>query len=143
MLKKTKIFLITGIVFFFIIGIIFYLNKQTVSINNLKGEWFPYKILLKNKEIQLQEYFGTSINYGNFLTLNEDKTYTDYIGIYEDENDVVGTFKVKGNKIIFTSKNGDKKEALIIEDEKEKLSIKLNIDDYTIYYEKVFLRTTQ
>ena len=92
-------------------------NKEEEKVNiisshNISGDWIPISATENGNEISLQMVFGTGIKYGGYLTLNNDNTYTRFIGIYADENSLMGTYKIIDNKIIFTNNNNEKETAV-------------------------------
>lgn len=88
-------------------------STELLSGFDITGNWEPRTATRNGEDISLQEIYGTGIKYGGYLTLNSDNTYSRLIGITSDEitNDLTGTYKILGNKIIFTTKNGNKEEA--------------------------------
>ncbi|MBR3254709.1 MAG: hypothetical protein IKF97_00555 [Clostridia bacterium] len=88
-------------------------STELLSGFDITGNWEPRTATRNGEDISLQEIYGTGIRYGGYLTLNSDNTYSRLIGITSDEitNDLTGTYKILGNKIIFTTKNGNKEEA--------------------------------
>ena len=98
--------------------LVFEYKKERTSTQNLSGfslarNWEPRTATRDGVEISLQEIYGTGIKYGGYLTLNNDNTYSRFIGITSDElqNDLTGTYEVKANNIIFTTKSGKKESA--------------------------------
>lgn len=88
-------------------------TTELLSGFDISGNWEPKVATRNGREISLQEIYGTGISYGGYLTLNSDNTYSRFIGITSDEltNDLTGTYEIVGNKIIFTTNNGNKEEA--------------------------------
>lgn len=88
-------------------------NTQIISGYDIAHNWKPSTATKDGKEISLQEIYGTGIQYGGFLTLNKDNTYSRLIGITSDEveKDLTGTYEIKANTILFTTKNGKNEKA--------------------------------
>lgn len=96
-------------------------KKERTSTQNLSGyslarDWDPKTATKNGKEISLQEIYGTGIQYGGYLTLNSDNTYSRLIGITSDEveKDLTGTYEVKSNDIVLTTKNGKTEKAKFV-----------------------------
>lgn len=85
-------------------------STQTLGGSNLAGKWEPSSATYNGEKISLQDIYGSGIKYGGYLTLNLDNTYSELIGIYSDEKEVMdgllGTYEIYGNDIIFTANNG-------------------------------------
>lgn len=89
-----------------------YIQKEIKS--NLFWEWIPYKATKDGKEVNLRDIYGTGINqYGGSLTINEDGTYEEYIGIYNgDDNSYTGDIYIVDEDevqttVILVSNNGE------------------------------------
>jgi hypothetical protein len=60
-----------------------------------------------NEDYSLQLLYGTGIKFGGFLSLNDDKTFSLYIGITDDDVDShEGVFTVEGSSIALEYNNG-------------------------------------
>lgn len=134
-------------------------NIQTIekiNITNYAGKWLLSSIEKDDEVIDGTEYFGSGITYGGVLTLKEDFTYTEYIGIQgENLEKYEGTYRILGNKIYLTSKTGVEQEGIIkgsfltLTDKvfrtgDEKLILRFEQEDITDMQEKtkVFVGTT-
>ncbi|MCI8482483.1 MAG: hypothetical protein HFJ27_05475 [Clostridia bacterium] len=118
-------------------------NKE----NLFKGAWKPYKAIQHGNEIPLSQLYGSGIQYGGELIFNEDRTYTEFIGVYSEEtiDDRRGTYKVStdGKKAILTTNNKETKELELlqyIEDRSTNVNqeiIQMLLEDGTqIYFRK-------
>lgn len=68
----------------------------------------------------LQDYYGTGIQYGGKLTLNEDGTFSKYIGITSNETSIFeGNYYLNNNEIIFIFGSGRRERALYIPSSQE------------------------
>lgn len=116
----------------------YFLFDNFKSDNEIVGEWYVYDARRNNEPVDLQELYGTSVfKYGGALTLNSDNTYTEYIGVYSEEDipDLEGTYEKRKNQIYLTSKSGKTKTLDLIIDNK-KLKIRDKDGDIYLYFEK-------
>lgn len=85
-------------------------DNNIVNKNYFVGKWKPYKAEQNGMEISLREVYGSGISYGGELILNDDGTYTAFIGVYSQDNiyDLQGTYKTDKNDetVVLTSKSG-------------------------------------
>jgi len=115
-------------------------NKEEVKVDESKkiiksivGEWEPTKAREGFMEISLQNIWGTSIKYGGTLKIYEDGKYTEYIGVYDEEDRVTGEVQVKGNKIKLKSKLNEEKEVTIVDEN----LLDINYDGRTVRFRKI------
>ncbi len=109
-------------------------NSEKSQNSNVIGTWNINSATKDGAEVQLSEIYGSGIKYGGSLVLNEDGTYTKYIGITSDETagDSEGTYIIEGNSITLTSKNGNIESASYTDG-----SISLNDNNgYTLNFKK-------
>lgn len=104
------------------------------------GNWKPYQAQENGKNVELMEIYGSAFStYGGYLVLNEDGTYTKFIGVYsvEEENDLQGTYIVKEDELELTSYNKEKEveNLKIIKDNNEHI-IQEETNGYTIFYRR-------
>ncbi len=81
------------------------------------SNWMPYKAEKDGKEVSLSEVWGTGIQYGGYLSLSriedgkqgspDNGTYSELIGIYENEDSLKGTYYLSGNSIKFEPNSGE------------------------------------
>ena len=93
--------------------------------------WRPIRAEEEGKEIPLSSIWGTGVQYGGYLMIKPDKTYTEYIGILPDTNAIKDTLegtyafdKTDKDTIIFTSNSGDIKKATVIINENGSVILK-------------------
>ena len=92
-------------------------TNQSVTMEETKkvediilGEWQPSSAKGKDgEEIALSWLWGSSIQYGGTLKINEDGTYTEYIGAYAETDPLEGNWEVRDENIVLKSKTGDEK----------------------------------
>lgn len=117
-------------------------NKE--EINKLLGRWKPYMAEYNGKEIPLSSVYGSGIVYGGELILNDDGTYTEFIGVYSEDikNDLQGTYKIyeNGEKALLTSNNGESKVLKCLEisniNSNEGTMVERLEDGTYVYFEK-------
>ena len=100
-----------------------------VDVLTMLGDWsISYaKNMNTHEEYPLQEFYGSGIKYGGTLTLNEDGTFSRYIGITTDETEKYeGTFTHNGTYITFRYYDGTTAEAKYLPETNE---IKYTIKD--------------
>lgn len=117
-------------------------GEESKEINDIAGKWEIDYVKDKNGEnVPLREVFGTGLNTAtDALLLNEDNTYSKYIGIYADEKDVTGTYTViNGKKLVLKNGNNVEKELNIQLQENSLLPIIIEdiADEYEVVYKKV------
>lgn len=117
-------------------------GEESKEINDIAGKWKIDYVKDKNGEnVPLREVFGTGLNTAtDALLLNEDNTYSKYIGIYADEKDVTGTYTViNGKKLVLKNGNNVEKELNIQLQENSLLPIIIEdiADEYEVVYKKV------
>lgn len=96
------------------------------------------------KEIPLSSVYGSGIVYGGELILNDDGTYTEFIGVYSEDikNDLQGTYKIyeNGEKALLTSNNGESKVLKCLEisniNSNEGTMVERLEDGTYVYFEK-------
>ena len=81
----------------------------------------------------LQNLYGTGIQYGGTLTLNNDNTFAKLMGITDDTSDNEGTFSIVGNVITFKFKDGSTEEAVYLSSSQEIEYHTYDIFDTLIY----------
>ncbi len=104
------------------------------------GKWKPYMAEQNGKEINLKEVYGSGISYGGELALNADGTYTEFIGVYSQDNidDLQGTYKTYGDgqRAVLTTNKGKTKVLECLNLEREP-TILLSLEDGTnVYFTK-------
>lgn len=108
--------------------------------DKLVGKWKPYKAEYKGKEINLRDVYGSGITYGGELILNKDNTYTEFIGIYSEDNvnDLQGTYRTygAGEKALLTTNNGETKTLELLESGENSIIVLTNSDGRRIYFTK-------
>ena len=116
-------------------------DNSIVNKNYFVGKWKPYMAEQNGKEINLREVYGSGISYGGELVLNDDGTYTEFIGIYSQDNidDLQGTYKVYGNgqRAVLTTNNGKTKVLGCLNLDSREPTILLSLEDGTnVYFTK-------
>lgn len=115
-------------------------NIEKTTANKLVGKWKPYKAEYKGEEINLRDVYGSGITYGGELILNSDNTYTEFIGIYSEDNvnDLQGTFRTYGigEKALLTTNNGETKALELLESGENSTIVLTNSDGTKIYFTK-------
>lgn len=108
--------------------------------DKLVGKWKPYKAEYKGKEMNLRDVYGSGITYGGELILNKDNTYTEFIGIYSEDNvnDLQGTYRTygTGEKALLTTNNGETKTLELLESGENSIIVLTNSDGRRIYFTK-------
>jgi len=108
-------------------------NKKKLTKTDLEGELKPVSAVDKNgEEISLQLIWGTGIQYGGSLTIFEDGSYTEYIGIIGETDPLEGTVDILDDQIVLTSKTDVKKYVIVIEEN----VIELNYGEYIVRFER-------
>lgn len=116
------------------------IDNNVVNIDNIVGEWKPYKALDKNnKEVSLKVVYGSSYKAEtDALKIKEDGTYTYYIGASMGDGSEEGTYTIINNESFkLVSKTG---EAIIINLVNENNELKLvdngseRVGEYTVYF---------
>lgn len=110
-------------------------DSSEVTEVSLYTSYKPYKAIESEtgKETSLTTVFGTAYSqYGGELKLNEDKTFSLYVGISKSD-DSEGTFTLEDDKIKATFNSGDEKEFTITE-EAEATVIIVPIGLYNVYF---------
>ena len=85
----------------------------------ITGDWEISHAIIKetNEEYSLQNIYGTGIEYGGILSLNQDGTFNKYIGITDGSVDShEGEYHVLGNSISLEYRNGEIESAVYIPD---------------------------
>lgn len=115
-------------------------NIEKSTIDKVVGKWKPYKAEYKGKEINLRDVYGSGITYGGELILNKDNTYTEFIGVYSEDNvnDLQGTFRTygSGEKALLTTNNGETKTLEVLESGENSIIVLTNSDGTRIYFTK-------
>ena len=115
-------------------------DNNVVNIDNIVGEWKPYKALDKNnKEVSLKVVYGSSYKAEtDALKIKGDGTYTYYIGASMGDGSEEGTYTIINNESFkLVSKTG---EAIIINLVNENNDLKLvdngseRVGEYTVYF---------
>lgn len=94
------------------------------------GSWeISYATGKDDEDYSLQNIYGTGISYGGVLTLNQDGTFSKYIGITTNDPDSYeGIYTVSGNSIRLTYRNNRIENAAYLPDSDE---IKLQNEDFS------------
>lgn len=120
-------------------------NQSYWMFLDFSPNWVPYKAEKDGKEVSLSTVWGSSIKNGGYLTFTEvinnqdgggldGGHYTEYIGIYENADNVSGDFYVSGNgRIQFQPNNGDFSYGEISVNQ-DKGIIKKDYDGTTVYF---------
>lgn len=130
---------------------IFVQNHQNISQNGLQNDfqnsleetsevpfytsYKPYKAIEieTEKEVTLATVFGTAYSqYGGELTLNEDNTFSLYVGI-SNSDDSEGTFTLEDDNIKAVFNSGEEKE-FVVAQENEVTVIIVPMGLYNIYF---------
>ena len=115
-------------------------DNNVVNIDNIVGEWKPYKAVDKNnKEVSLKVVYGSSYKAEtDALKIKEDGTYTYYMGASMGDGSEEGTYTIINNESFkLVSKTG---EAIIINLVNENNDLKLvdngseRVGEYTVYF---------
>ena len=118
------------------------IDNNVVNIDNIVGEWKPYKALDKNnKEVSLKVVYGSSYKAEtDALKIKGDGTYTYYIGASMGDGSEEGTYTIINNESFkLVSKTG---EAIIINLVNENNDLKLvdngseRVGEYSVYFTK-------
>ena len=118
------------------------IDNNVVNIDNIVGEWKPYKAVDKNnKEVSIKVVYGSSYNAEtDALKIKEDGTYTYYIGASMGDGSEEGTYTIINNESFkLVSKTG---EAIIINLVNENNDLKLvdngseRVGEYSVYFTK-------
>ncbi len=111
--KLIVILLICFVVCVLGIGIYLFVSKpfsdKPVSVDDISGEWtIGYaRHSGTGEDIPLTELYGSGIKYGGILTVNEDGTFSRYIGITTAETaQYEGTYRFGPQVIIFEYHDG-------------------------------------
>lgn len=116
-------------------------NIEKNTTDKLVGKWKPYKAEYKEEEISLREVYGSGIEYGGELILNSDNTYTEFIGIYSEDNinDLQGTYRTygSGEKAVLTTNNGKTKALEVLKGEENSSIVLTNNDGTRIYFTRI------
>lgn len=116
------------------------IDNNIVNIDNIVGEWKPYKAVDKNnKEVSLKVVYGSSYKAEtDALKIKEDGTYTYYMGASMGDGSEEGTYTIINNESFkLVSKTG---EAIIINLLNENNDLKLvdngseRVGEYTVYF---------
>lgn len=132
-LKKYKELLLLIII---LVGLFIFFYKEFNRGSEFVGDWYLVSAEKNGEDIDLKEIFGTAIiDYGGTLSLNSDGTYTEFIGVYSEEetSSLEGTYHIKKNIVYLTNKNGVTKNLSIINQD-NKLLIKEDIGDGVVIY---------
>lgn len=121
-----------------------YSDENTITYTDIVGEWKAIKT--SNDNYSLGNLYGTSVTTNNSLKLNEDGTYTLYLGFtfsqkgnYQingttinltnneyigdsPDNKIAQQLKIKGNQIILEEKSDDNTEVNVIFENVENIS---------------------
>lgn len=100
LLKKYKELILLIII---LSGLFVYFYMQITSGKEYVGKWYLVSAKQDNKDVELSDLYGTGfVYYGGILTLNEDMSYTEYIGVYSEDQrlDYEGTYKIKKIRFI-------------------------------------------
>lgn len=127
-----SIIIIVGIV----ILIVFKKDKNGNDIKyDLEGTYVFNRVERNGNVVNPSEVFGTGFKYGGTLVLNEDKTYTEYIGVTGEDDLYTGTYSINGEKLTLTNKVGTEQVGLV---NKDTISIedKIYKEDYTLVFKK-------
>ena len=116
-------------------------DNNTTNKDYFVGKWKPYMAEQNGKEINLREVYGSGISYGGELALNADGTYTEFIGVYSQDNidDLQGTYKTYGDgqRAVLTTNNGATKVLECLNLDKREPTILLSLEDGTnVYFTK-------
>ena len=118
------------------------IDNNVVNIDNIVGEWKPYKAVDKNnKEVSLKVVYGSSYKAEtDALKIKEDGTYTYYMGASMGDGSEEGTYTIINNESFkLVSKTG---EAIIINLVNENNDLKLvdngseRVGEYSVYFTK-------
>ena len=152
-LKNGKGFSIAGIIIsslrilftiaLFVFAIIITVNEM--GNNDLKkaivGNWEPYRLEINGEERPLQEYYGSCIKYGGYITFYDNNTFENKVGCYSDaDNKSIYTID---NDTIYLINGLNKTYINYINLEKGQSYIIINYDDIKIYFRKKLLNNEE
>ena len=105
------------------------------SNNNLVGDWEPYRLEKYGEEVPLQEYYGTCIQYGGYITFYDNSnTLENKVGCYSEEDNNYHYYNNKGETYYL---DGDDKIYIdYVYLEKDQSYIVINKNEYRIYFRK-------
>ena len=136
---KKKEFLIVFFLIIIVAGIfvlLMFKGKKHETIKYDIDGTYTFNRLEKNgNPVGPAELFGTGSVYGGTLTINKDKTYSEYIGITGEDDKYVGTYKVEGNKIVLVNKENVEQVCSI---DKDTITVEDKVygNGYTIVFKK-------
>ena len=119
-------------------------NMEIVHVSKLAGKWKPYMAQDKDgNEINLRDIYGSGIStYGGELVIKQNGTYTEWIGVYSEEeiDRFTGICEVYGNgeKGMLISNQGETKTIQIIQNGINSLEVLkvTNEEGISIYFSK-------
>lgn len=119
-------------------------NMEIVHVSKLAGKWKPYMAQDKDgNEINLRDIYGSGIStYGGELVIKQNGTYTEWIGVYSEEeiDRLTGICEVYGNgeKGMLISNQGETKTIQIIQNGINSLEVLkvTNEEGISIYFSK-------
>ena len=127
----------------FIIKTSAYENNVISASNSIEGKWVPYMAKKNEEEIPLSYIYGSGVTeYGGSLNVNEDGTYTEFIGVYSPDiiDSKMGEYeKIDDNVITLISNCGDTKEFVMLENvntEGKTAVLKSERNNEYIYFKK-------
>ena len=127
----------------FIIKTSAYENNVISASNSIEGKWVPYMAKKNEEEIPLSYIYGSGVTeYGGSLNVNEDGTYTEFIGVYSPDiiDSKMGEYeKIDDNVITLISNSGDTKEFVMLENvntEGKTAVLKSERNNEYIYFKK-------
>ena len=119
-------------------------NMEIVHVSKLAGKWKPYMAQDKDgNEINLRDIYGSGIStYGGELVIKQNGTYTEWIGVYSEEeiDRFTGICEVYGDgeKGMLISNQGETKTIQIIQNGINSLEVLkvTNEEGISIYFSK-------
>ncbi len=104
-------------------------NIYKTKENRLIGNWKPYMAKQNGKEISLRDVYGSGIAYGGELSIESDGTFSELIGVYQEEeiDNFIGKYRILGNgeKAILTTNNNEMKIVEILDESSSVLLMSL------------------
>lgn len=94
-------------------------TNESLEDQSEEGIWKPYRAENNGVNVPLSAIYGSGISsYGGGLILNNDGTYTEFIGIYSPdiEDDLQGKYIISNRNIYLDTNNGNRKNLKYIND---------------------------
>jgi hypothetical protein len=111
--------------------------SRDTSAADIAGSWnISYAVDEEGVDYPLSFIYGTGIGYGGTLTLNQDGTFSKYIGVTNgDADDYEGNYSISYNAITLEYRNGAVENAVYMPDSDEVRLENAGYSDDMIIYE--------